>query len=106
MKKLFLVTILILSSSNSFSQWSDEPSDQILIRGGWLFDGVSDSRRKNKGILIEKGKIIYVDRSLEKDIASTIKIIELSDSETILPGMIDLQLLQLGQLANLIQRKS
>ena len=90
MKKLFLVTILILSSSNSFSQWSDEPSDQILIRGGWLFDGISDSRRKNKGILIEKGKIIYVDRSLEKDIASTIKIIELSDSETILPGMIDL----------------
>ena len=90
MKKLFLVTILILSSSNSFSQWSDEPSDKILIRGGWLFDGVSDSRRKNKGILIEKGKIIYVDKSLEKDIASTIKIIELSDSETILPGMIDL----------------
>ena len=90
MKKLFLVTILILSSSNSFSQWSDEPSDQILIRGGWLFDGISDSRRKNKGILIEKGKIIYVDKSLEKDIASTIKIIELSDSETILPGMIDL----------------
>ena len=90
MKKLFLVTILILSSSNSFSQWSDEPSDKILIRGGWLFDGISDSRRKNKGILIEKGKIIYVDRSLEKDIASTIKIIELSDSETILPGMIDL----------------
>ena len=90
MKKLFLVTILILSSSNSFSQWSDEPSDKILIRGGWLFDGISDSRRKNKGILIEKGKIIYVDKSLEKDIASTIKIIELSDSETILPGMIDL----------------
>ena len=38
----------------------------------------------------DEGKIIYVDRSLEKDIASTIKIIELSDSETILPGMIDL----------------
>ena len=90
MKKLFLVTILILSSSNSFSQWSDEPSDKILIRGGWLFDGISDSRRKNKGILIEKGKIIYVDKSQEKNIASAIKIIELSDSETILPGMIDL----------------
>ena len=90
MKKCILLASLILINTISFAQWSEPSSDQIFIRGGWLFDGVSNSIRKNEGILIKQGKIIHIDRSLENKADPSIKLIELSDDETILPGMIDL----------------
>ena len=90
MKKCILLASLILINTISFAQWSEPSSDQIFIRGGWLFDGVSNSIRKNEGILIKQGKIIHIGRSLENKADPSIKLIELSDDETILPGMIDL----------------
>ena len=53
--------ILLLVSSTTFAQWSDSPSDEIMIRGGWLFDGISNTRRQNTGIVIRGGKIVEVD---------------------------------------------
>ena len=47
---------------------------------------MSDTRRLNTGIVIRNGKIVEVDA----DIRSAGKVIELQDSDTILPGMIDL----------------
>ena len=70
----------------AFAQWSASGGDELLIRGGWLFDSVSDTRRLNTGIVIRNGKIVEVDA----DIRSAGKVIELQDSDTILPGMIDL----------------
>ena len=66
MNKLRLISaLLFLFSSNSFAQWSEAPSDEIVIRGGWLFDGISNTRRQNKGIVIRDGKIIEMDKNLE-----------------------------------------
>ena len=90
MKKFTLISTLILISFNSFAQWSEAPSDEILIRGGWLFDGVTNSRRENNGILIQEGKIIEVDTKLKNKLHPSLITIELTDGETILPGMIDL----------------
>jgi imidazolonepropionase-like amidohydrolase len=90
MKKLILISTLILISFNSFAQWSEAPSDEILIRGGWLFDGVTNSRRENNGILIQEGKIVEVDTKLKNKLHPSLITIELTDGETILPGMIDL----------------
>ena len=91
MNKLFLISaFLLLFSSNSFAQWSEVSSDVIVIRGGWLFDGISDTRRQNKGIVIRDGKIIEMDKNLEGVSLSPTNIIDLTDAETILPGMIDL----------------
>ena len=91
MKKISLIVLFVsLLSFNSNAQWSEAPSEEILIRGGWLFDGVTDSRRVNKGIMIREGKIIEVDRSIEKKLHPSVKTIDLKDDETILPGMIDL----------------
>ena len=91
MNKLFLISaFLVLFSSNSFAQWSEASSDVIVIRGGWLFDGISDTRRQNKGIVIRDGKIIEMDKNLEGVSLSPTNIIDLTDAETILPGMIDL----------------
>ena len=91
MNKLRLISaLLFLFSSNSFTQWSETPSDEIMIRGGWLFDGISNTRRQNKGIVIRDGKIVEIDKNLQGILLSSTNVIDLTDAETILPGMIDL----------------
>ena len=81
---------LLLLSFTSYAQWSQPPSEEIVIRGGWLFDGISNTRRQNKGIVIRDGEIVEVDANIQEKTLSGIKVIDLTDSETILPGMIDL----------------
>jgi len=64
--------------------------DQLVIRGGWLFDAVSDTRRPNTGIVIQKGKISAVDVDAKQLILAGATVIDLEASETLLPGMFDL----------------
>ena len=82
--------LLLLLSFTSFAQWSQPSSEEIVIRGGWLFDGVNNTRRQNKGIVIRDGEIVEIDANIQEETLSGIKVIDLTDSETILPGMIDL----------------
>jgi hypothetical protein len=79
MKKIHLIqAFLILISFNSFAQWSEAPSDEILIRGGWLFDGVTNSPRENKGILIREGKIVEVDANIQHKLHPSVITIDLT----------------------------
>ena len=82
--------ILLLVFSTAYAQWSDPPSDEIVIRGGWLFDGISNTRRQNTGIVIRGGKIVEVDADLQGKVLTATSVVDLTDSETVLPGMIDL----------------
>ena len=82
--------ILLLVFSTAYTQWSDPPSDEIVIRGGWLFDGISNTRRQNTGIVIRGGKIVEVDADLQGKVLTATSVVDLTDSETVLPGMIDL----------------
>ena len=82
--------ILLLVFSTTYAQWSDAPSDEIVIRGGWLFDGISNTRRQNTGIVIRGGKIVEVDADLQGKVLTATSVVDLTDSETVLPGMIDL----------------
>ena len=82
--------ILLLVFSTTYAQWSDPPSDEIVIRGGWLFDGISNTRRQNTGIVIRGGKIVEVDADLQGKALAATSVVDLTDSETVLPGMIDL----------------
>ena len=82
--------ILLLVSFTTYAQWSDPPSDEIVIRGGWLFDGISNTRRQNTGIVIRGGKIVEVDADLQGKVLTATSVVDLTDSETVLPGMIDL----------------
>ena len=82
--------ILLLVSVTAYSQWSEPPQEEIIIRGGWLFDGISNKRRQNTGIVIQQGKIVEVDANLQDTTFPTTNVIDLTDLETILPGMIDL----------------
>ena len=81
---------LLLASAAVYSQWSEPSSDQIIVRGGWLFDGISDTRRRNTGIVIRNGIFAEIDADLEESALAAANVIDLTDSDTIIPGMIDL----------------
>src|SRR5262245_33383568 len=76
------------------SQPSRETASQLVqqtvIRGGWLFTGVADTRVRNSGIVIADGKFIEVGANLNGRDLSKARIIDLDDAATILPGMFDL----------------
>jgi imidazolonepropionase-like amidohydrolase len=84
-------TVLIfLAPVITQAQWAEPGEGKLIIRGGWLFDGISETRRRNSGIVIRNGKIVEVDAGVQLEILSASAVIDLMDSETILPGMIDL----------------
>lgn len=82
--------ILLILASSAVAQWSEPSADEIIVRGGWLFDGVSDTRRQNTGIVIRDGKFAELDADLQEQVLAAANVIDLTDADTILPGMIDL----------------
>lgn len=88
---IYVITVLVLLTPSLVHAQGDEAEDdQLIIRGGWLFDGISDTRRRNSGIVIQNGKITGVDIEAGQQSLADATIIDLEDSETILPGLIDL----------------
>ncbi len=85
-----MITLIFLAPSMTQAQWSIPQDGVLVIRGGWLFDSVDDTRRPNSGIIVRDGKIEEVDADLQQPIPITADVMELGDSETILPGMFDL----------------
>jgi imidazolonepropionase-like amidohydrolase len=101
MQRLLLVTAITLVASfaqtlaGSKPAAAGESSDttvagSLFIHGGWLFDGISDKRRRNSGIFISEGKFTAIDVPRKSNLQNQPIVIELTDSETILPGLIDL----------------
>jgi imidazolonepropionase-like amidohydrolase len=68
----------------------------LIIRGGWLFDGSGDAVVPNTGLVIRAGKFLEVGADLttiadlDARELSGVDVITLSDEEYILPGMFDL----------------
>ena len=89
--KLFNKMMLIMFATQLVvAQRTEGQEGQLVIRGGWLFDSVSDKRRPNAGIVISGGKITAVDADVEQQVLRTSNVIDLADNDTVLPGMIDL----------------
>jgi imidazolonepropionase-like amidohydrolase len=84
------MTLLLLVAQLAPAQWTEGQEGQLVIRGGWLFDSVSDQRRPNTGIVIRDGVILEVDADIQQQVLSTAHVIDLAETDTILPGMIDL----------------
>ena len=84
------IALVFLAPVMAQAQWAEPGKGKLIIRGGWLFDGVSETRRRNSGIVIRNGKIVEVDANVQLEILSASAVIDLTESETILPGMIDL----------------
>ena len=64
--------LLLLLSFTSFAQWAQPSSEEIVIRGGWLFDGINNTRRQNKGIVIRDGEIGDIDENIQEETLSGI----------------------------------
>jgi imidazolonepropionase-like amidohydrolase len=62
----------------------------VVIRGGWLFDGIHDTRSRNTGIAIREGRFAEVGADLAERSFPGARVIDLDDTATILPGMFDL----------------
>ena len=63
---------------------------QVVIRGGHVFDGVRDRTVPNSGIVIQSGKFLEVDARLEGRDLRDVEVVELSDDDYVIPGMFDL----------------
>jgi imidazolonepropionase-like amidohydrolase len=88
---VYVITLLAcFTPALALALGPDTEAGSVLIRGGWLFDGVSDTRRRNSGIIVRGGKIAAIDVNADQDSFARATVIELDDSETILPGLIDL----------------
>ena len=89
--KLFGKMMLIMFATLlAMAQRTEGQEGQLVIRGGWLFDSVSDKRRPNAGIVISDGKIVAVDADVGQQVLAMANVIDLADTDTVLSGMIDL----------------
>ncbi|MCI0434300.1 MAG: amidohydrolase family protein [Gemmatimonadetes bacterium] len=66
-----------------------QPGD-LVLRGGQLFDAVSDDVRANRGIVIRAGVLLEVDADLAGRDLSAARVLDLGPAATILPGFFDL----------------
>ena len=86
-----LSALAVFFSSSAEAQWVQSPPDQdVVIRGGWLFDGIRDTRVRNTGIVIRGGVLAEVGAELASVSTAGARVIDLDDDMTILPGMFDL----------------
>ena len=91
--RLVQVVIFLLVSQPLLAQWLQPSSSTVadtVIQGGWLFDGFSDARQANPGILIRDGQIVGLGVGAASLNAAETKVVLLSSTEMILPGMFDL----------------
>lgn len=82
--------LILFAPQLALAQWCEAQGGDLVVRGGWLFDGVSEERRPNSGIVIRNGSIVEVDADLSQRVLSAARVIDLDETDTILPGMIDL----------------
>jgi len=61
----------------------------LIIRGGWLFTATSDSMERNRGILVNGGRISATDGDFRWQDTTGARVIQLDDDEYVLPGLVD-----------------
>ncbi len=87
---LILTVLSVVVGGNLHAQFSGVVENELMIIGGWLFDGTSDERKPNAGIVIRDGRFLAVGPSASAVLPAPTTVIELDDSQTLLPGMFDL----------------
>ncbi|MGH9418937.1 MAG: hypothetical protein ACRD3J_03100, partial [Thermoanaerobaculia bacterium] len=80
-----LTTALIAMPVQAPRDTAAQSTQQIVIRGGWLFTGVADARVRNTGIVIVAGRFAEVGANLDGRDLSKSRVINLADTATIVP---------------------
>jgi imidazolonepropionase-like amidohydrolase len=89
--RLFAGALLLVTASGIAAQ--SPPGlrvGDVVLRGGWLFDATGDERRPNTGLVIRNGAIFALDVEPPASTAANVRVIDLAQDETILPGFFDL----------------
>jgi imidazolonepropionase-like amidohydrolase len=82
-----------MSPGSALAQLSSSPdagAGTVIVRGGWLWTGTADDRVRNTGIVIANRKFMEVGANLSGRDLSGARIIDLTDNQTVFPGMFDL----------------
>lgn len=62
----------------------------IVFRGGLIFDAVGDAAVRNTGLIVRNGTILEVGADLGGRDLSAAQVVDLADTDTLLPGLFDL----------------
>ncbi len=62
----------------------------IVVTGGWLFDGVRDTVVRNTGIVVRSGIFMEVGADLSARDLAPATVVKLADDQYLLPGLFDL----------------
>jgi imidazolonepropionase-like amidohydrolase len=65
------------------------PRQPVVIRGGWLFTATGNTVIRNRGILVVAGRLMAVDRAITPTEMAGARVIELQDTQYVLPGIFD-----------------
>jgi imidazolonepropionase-like amidohydrolase len=69
---------------------SAQTAETLVLRGGYLVDGVGDDAVPNPGLVIRAGKIFAMGSDLPGVDLTAARVIDLSDDHYVLPGFFDL----------------
>lgn len=69
---------------------SPASAQDVVIKGGWLFDGKADSVVPNSAILVRSGKFLGIGAASLDQVAEGAREINLDDDAYIIPGLFDL----------------
>lgn len=65
-------------------------AQDLVIKGGWMFDAVGDVIQQNTAIVVHSGSITQIGMDPDTNDAAGAKVIRLADDDYILPGIFDL----------------
>jgi imidazolonepropionase-like amidohydrolase len=80
---------VLLAQSNASNATALQAGDTVF-RGGLIFDAVGDQAVRNTGLIVRNGTILEVHANLSGRDLSVAQVIDLADTETLLPGLFDL----------------
>jgi imidazolonepropionase-like amidohydrolase len=89
---LAIAAFLAIRGSAPQAQTQQPATQQntVLIRGGWLWNGVSNARVRNVGIVVRNGKFIEIGTSVTGAAPAGTRVVDLDDNATIVPGFTDM----------------
>ena len=65
-------------------------AQDLIVKGGWMFDAVGDAVQRNTAIVIRGGSFTQIGVDPGTIVAASATVMELADDDYILPGIFDL----------------
>ena len=82
--------LLALSICSAVAAATPAQPAELVVKGGWLFDGVSGRIVRNRAIVIANGRILSVNTDPAQSASPKAQVLALTGDDYILPGMLDL----------------